>query len=483
MISITYALCLLAFVALKAYALDDRSFNQTDADDYLEKYGYLNGLSRRSGLPQQRQLARTRAIATLQQFLNLPVTGQLDETTRKAMRAPRCGMKDVGSTKRSGDLAKWDVLELNWAFRNPTRQLNAATVRTAIKQALDIWSKITPLQFNEVPANSPMIDLIIDFGTSQHQDCTYNFDGDGGVLAHAMFPRDGRLHFDDDEKWAFNDGAKVRDGYTDFLWVATHELGHALGLPHTDKPEDIMYPVYNAPELDSNGKIKPLVLSQVDIQAMQRRYGPKGNSQPPPVRPPLPTPTGGACPRFDAAVTGFDGSLYFFTGNIGWKKASLNAPANSAKPFYIDQLFLGVKRVTATATTAYYGIFLLFEGRKVHSFDYNERRGRFQVRSEYPKDLPSNIPFEPEGSFVTRVDMMYLYRGDQCVMYDYYGNNARTGVTSVKQEFGTLPANAKVSFYAEEYKAYFLDANNAYLYDFQEKKVISTKPIRDLITC
>lgn len=55
---------------------------------------------------------------------------------------------------------------------------------------------------------------------------------------------------------------------TNFFLVAAHELGHALGLFHSDKKEALMYPVYNFSRSPAQFR-----LSQDDIDGIQSLYG------------------------------------------------------------------------------------------------------------------------------------------------------------------------------------------------------------------
>lgn len=72
-------------------------------------------------------------------------------------------------------------------------------------EALQVWSEVTPLTFTEV--HEGHADIMIDFTRYWHGD-NLPFDGPGGILAHAFFPkthREGDVHFDYDETWTVGD--------------------------------------------------------------------------------------------------------------------------------------------------------------------------------------------------------------------------------------------------------------------------------------
>lgn len=102
--------------------------------------------------------------------------------------------------------------------------------------------------------------MFVRFARRSHGD-NAPFDGPGRVLAHAFFPENGRVHFDEDETYTVNGARGI-----DLLAVAVHEIGHALGLHHSDVRGSIMWPSYNG--YDPN-----LKLDNDDIQGIQSLYG------------------------------------------------------------------------------------------------------------------------------------------------------------------------------------------------------------------
>uniref|UniRef100_A0A4W3JC41 Matrix metallopeptidase 11 n=1 Tax=Callorhinchus milii TaxID=7868 RepID=A0A4W3JC41_CALMI len=135
-------------------------------------------------------------------------------------------------------------------------QLSKVKVQRTIAKAVKVWSDVTPLTFTEVQEGG--VDIIIDFSRYWHGD-NLPFDGPGGVLAHAFYPRTpraGNVHFDYDEMWTIG---------TDLLQVAAHEFGHALGLQHSTVPKSLMSPYYSFRY--------PLSLAEDDKQGIQYLYG------------------------------------------------------------------------------------------------------------------------------------------------------------------------------------------------------------------
>lgn len=183
------------------------------------------------------------------------------------------------------DLGPDGAAHLGYAFGSLTTKVPAATVQSEIVRALNEWAKHTNVIFSSAASTTAARTILVKFASGAHGDA-YPFDGPGGMLAHTFYPVPfnaesvaGDMHLDADEKW--HAGSDV-----DIYSVALHEAGHALGLGHSDKPGDVMYPYYRS----------GMALSARDIGAVQSLYGSlEGGSSDPIAQPtPNPNPTASA---------------------------------------------------------------------------------------------------------------------------------------------------------------------------------------------
>jgi hypothetical protein len=181
----------------------------------------------------------------------------------------------VGVRGEQGGTVKWSFAQSNGYFFNFDRAFTEANYQELVRDAFDTWESVTDIDFIEVVDNSS-----VEFRLGWE-----SIDGPSGIIGSSQYTgrksskqlfsiNRAEISFDTAESWNLD---RQTESNVSFYTTALHEIGHTIGLGHTNDPSNLMFPYQQSNIQD---------LTAGDIEGAQLQYGAPINAAPSENAPP-----------------------------------------------------------------------------------------------------------------------------------------------------------------------------------------------------